>query len=645
MLSIQEFITNKNYDINDIYIDKFWSSIADDKWIYIDDNTLNWIGYSSNSDLDKKKFLKLLNFNFNENTDFKHLNTSEFKTFYCTLKGTIENCNINTHNKVKHLILSPECFKQSLMLMRTEKAKNIRIYYVQIEKIFKDYLKYQNDYTLNKLKNTETKLEQAKSALNLNIAMKANTIQKLEKTDFVYIATNQINSRGNIYKIGKTKDLKKRICNFNINASNENLYYYSFVFHTHSSETIEAVLLKLLKPFQYKNELFQLHYSLLHKIVLNICLYYDKSVNLVNSIIDNEYTNSLNEKPVIPKELIISNIELNLHFKTHYNYDLNNEIDIGKKNNDDEICDDEETNNDETNNDETNNILSNIKNLDNIKHASTNESNIVHLDSKTNKFKPVDNSLQKIKTVNGKDYDTTNEKDKAEYIKLLDDNVYTYNGVKLYICPVCKIFCTKTKTCVTTHLNRQVPCTQNNNITEYTLEYIESLIKLNNITFYQCDTCDKIFINKTKLDRHKENENGCNKFECNICNKKFLLEDNYNAHIQTCQNNIEQQSTRIDKYNSYKNEDGTYTCSKCNIILSTRSQFDYHFKYKTNCNQIEKKYKCLKCKRSFSTEDSLNEHNTKYKNCENLIFVCELCDNKVYAHRKSYMNHYNKYHK
>lgn len=31
-----------------------------------------------------------------------------------------ENSIINTHNKVKHLIVSPDCFKQSLMLLKTK---------------------------------------------------------------------------------------------------------------------------------------------------------------------------------------------------------------------------------------------------------------------------------------------------------------------------------------------------------------------------------------------------------------------------------------------------------------------------------------------------------------------------------------------
>ena len=42
-LPINEFITNNGYNINDIYINKFWNSIRDKSWIYIDDELIDWI--------------------------------------------------------------------------------------------------------------------------------------------------------------------------------------------------------------------------------------------------------------------------------------------------------------------------------------------------------------------------------------------------------------------------------------------------------------------------------------------------------------------------------------------------------------------------------------------------------------------------
>ena len=47
MLTIQEFIEDKNYNIDSLYIDKFWESISNDKWIYINDDMLKWMGYNA----------------------------------------------------------------------------------------------------------------------------------------------------------------------------------------------------------------------------------------------------------------------------------------------------------------------------------------------------------------------------------------------------------------------------------------------------------------------------------------------------------------------------------------------------------------------------------------------------------------------
>ena len=64
--------------------------------------------------------------NFEVNLDFKILNSDEFKNFYSNVSVVIENKEFNDHNKAKHLIVSPDCFKQSLILLKTSKSKEIK---------------------------------------------------------------------------------------------------------------------------------------------------------------------------------------------------------------------------------------------------------------------------------------------------------------------------------------------------------------------------------------------------------------------------------------------------------------------------------------------------------------------------------------
>jgi hypothetical protein len=57
----------------------------------------------------KKRYVLLLSTHFVENEDYKQLNASEIDSFYVPLEGLIE---LNHHNKVRHLVVSPDCFKQ-----------------------------------------------------------------------------------------------------------------------------------------------------------------------------------------------------------------------------------------------------------------------------------------------------------------------------------------------------------------------------------------------------------------------------------------------------------------------------------------------------------------------------------------------------
>jgi hypothetical protein len=46
-LSVTEFIAEQGFEIDQLYVDKFWDNISDDKWIYVGNEMLEWIGYSA----------------------------------------------------------------------------------------------------------------------------------------------------------------------------------------------------------------------------------------------------------------------------------------------------------------------------------------------------------------------------------------------------------------------------------------------------------------------------------------------------------------------------------------------------------------------------------------------------------------------
>ena len=120
LLSVKELLNKLEYNYNELYVDKFWDNIENDKWIYIDLNMLIWMGYNSEEDKNNKQnYIKILKENFEIDIDYKLLNTTSFNNSLSMLKVHLENIEINNHNKTKHLIISPDCFKQSLMILRT----------------------------------------------------------------------------------------------------------------------------------------------------------------------------------------------------------------------------------------------------------------------------------------------------------------------------------------------------------------------------------------------------------------------------------------------------------------------------------------------------------------------------------------------
>lgn len=71
ILQIEEFAEAIEFNIEALYIDRFWSSLKRNLWIYVDESTLRWMGYTNtNIRYDKKEYIKVLNTHFEEGVDF-----------------------------------------------------------------------------------------------------------------------------------------------------------------------------------------------------------------------------------------------------------------------------------------------------------------------------------------------------------------------------------------------------------------------------------------------------------------------------------------------------------------------------------------------------------------------------------------------
>ncbi len=112
-MTIKELMVELSYSIDDVYVDKFWDSIEKNKWVYVDKQTLECLGFSTVSDNRKSKYRYLDLFSkFQLGKDFKHLNSSGFKALVAQSTLIEISNNTKSHNKTKHILVA-RCFKET----------------------------------------------------------------------------------------------------------------------------------------------------------------------------------------------------------------------------------------------------------------------------------------------------------------------------------------------------------------------------------------------------------------------------------------------------------------------------------------------------------------------------------------------------
>jgi hypothetical protein len=589
LLTIKELLNTINYEYNDIFLDKFWQNIKDDIWIYIDDNMLKYIGYNCERERDsKKKYLNTLTENFEVNLDFKILNSGEFKNVYSNVSVAIENKEFNEHNKVKHLIVSPDCFKQSLMLLKTTKSKEIKKYYIELERVFKFYLEYQNEYRKLELNNKNQELEEKENIINkqkkeLNdfINIQTKTINKLKKYEYVYITTNKLNAKNNVFKIGKCNHLTGRLSSFNVNSLLDNEFYYTNIHPCYNSRILENLLHSLLSPFNYKNELFQLHYKPFSNLFNQICMHYDLITNLINEYIENHYINDIKLENIIPNK--INHKELNINDDTNV-YNSNNDND-------------------------NNNLESSISEND-IATISMDENYYLYKNTKLyicprncsfacKERNTMLNHLSRVYLCKKIETD--------KYLKenLNDDiikELINQNNIKYFVCSDCnKYFISASK--LNRHRIAQEGCE----------------------TIYNCQKCNREFRNSGMYNTHIGNI--------------YCLDDNGNRMNTNDGLSTNEESDTNEESNNYIiiNHNGTklYKCKLCKKICNSFGNLKSHLNKKNKCNLI---HKCQKCTREFHTLENLNKHLKQKIKCENQLFECSKCK-KHFTTNKNLLKH------
>lgn len=92
-----------------------------------------------------------------------------------------------------------------------------------------------------------------------------------EEYGYIYIATTKDYNQKNIFKIGSTVNLTKRLCSYNTGRLTEDKYYYLWDLRCTLWSDLEKHIHRLLTPLKEGNELYCLNYESLKKLIEHIC--------------------------------------------------------------------------------------------------------------------------------------------------------------------------------------------------------------------------------------------------------------------------------------------------------------------------------------------------------------------------------------
>jgi phage anti-repressor protein len=186
-------------------------------------------------------------------SNLKRLLVTNFKIMddYTEEKILVKNKNRGA-NYVSKIMLTPDCFKELCMLSQTEKAKGVRKYYIVAEGLLRDHF------------------EQIINDLNKELGLIKKNIKNPTQIigGHIYILKAQNTTQKDMYKIGNTDDMKKRLRTYN--TGNANNIEPLFVMKVDDIQIVEGCIKNLAREYQYKKnkEVYNIDFEFLQKLCI-----------------------------------------------------------------------------------------------------------------------------------------------------------------------------------------------------------------------------------------------------------------------------------------------------------------------------------------------------------------------------------------
>ena len=221
MLSFVEFVKKENIKLDNLFVDKFWNSIQNNKPILLDDQIVRWLTSNPNAKIKQSRGTikdKILKFKLiHQQLTYSDLKKKYFligseKSDPCFSIGSEKsdpyfpigseknnsNKNIPSFNKknpldyfetkqekylkqMKFILMNTDDFKMLCMMANTEKGNQITRYYITLEKAFKKYLVYQIDYKNQMMKIKDDKIDKLMELCKKNNIVMEEMNDKLDE--------------------------------------------------------------------------------------------------------------------------------------------------------------------------------------------------------------------------------------------------------------------------------------------------------------------------------------------------------------------------------------------------------------------------------------------------------------------------------
>ncbi|XP_057339815.1 uncharacterized protein LOC130677186 [Microplitis mediator] len=320
-------IKDKNFDlqIDNLFI-TLWTAL-EKKRVYIDSLLLKFMGFDD------------INFEFNFDKQLSKF-VEFLKTNEIDHKREEVSSNEFEKNVSSPIFLTVDNFKYCIMLLNNCRAKEVKNYYIKLERIFDCYKNYIAKLEIHKLRNEnrellkqnqelkkkfneiepqlnekETQLNEKNTQLNepirinSSIATVLDNIKMPNPDGYIYIATTIQYARQNIFKIGFTVDLNTRLSGLNTGKISTDRLYYSYYKKTFNVRKIEKMIHNLLVDYRDspKNEFFKLHYTYLSEIVKFVINNTHKPYEQITDFVKDKLKDVYNLRPIVPPEMPIPN--------------------------------------------------------------------------------------------------------------------------------------------------------------------------------------------------------------------------------------------------------------------------------------------------------------------------------------------------